>query len=82
MSAAVTVIIASFLGLPVSSTHIAIGGILGIGFFRQWKKHNDGDDKEYVDKSILKQILLAWIITLPASALIAGISFTSIIYFL
>ena len=36
ISAAITVIIASQLGLPVSSTHIAIGGIFGVGFLREW----------------------------------------------
>ena len=36
LSAAITVIIASWLGLPVSSTHIAVGGVFGIGFFREW----------------------------------------------
>ncbi|MWD27027.1 inorganic phosphate transporter [Aquicoccus sp. SCR17] len=36
LSAAVTVIVASALGLPVSSTHIAVGGIFGVGFYREW----------------------------------------------
>ncbi|MDV7143940.1 anion permease [Tropicimonas sp. TH_r6] len=36
LSAAITVIVASWLGLPVSSTHIAVGGIFGVGFFREW----------------------------------------------
>ena len=36
MAAAVTVIVASQLGLPVSSTHIAIGGIFGVGFLREY----------------------------------------------
>jgi PiT family inorganic phosphate transporter len=36
LSAAVTVIVASWLGLPVSSTHIAVGGVFGVGFFREW----------------------------------------------
>ncbi|MEN8893928.1 inorganic phosphate transporter [Planktotalea arctica] len=36
LSAAITVIIASWLGLPVSSTHIAVGGIFGVGFYREW----------------------------------------------
>ncbi len=40
MAAAVTVIIASQLGLPVSSTHIAVGGIFGIGFLREYIKSN------------------------------------------
>jgi PiT family inorganic phosphate transporter len=36
LSAAVTVILASWLGLPVSSTHIAVGAVFGVGFFREW----------------------------------------------
>lgn len=43
MAAAITVIIASQLGLPVSSTHIAIGAIFGIGFLREAIKTNYGD---------------------------------------
>ena len=35
LSAAITVIFASALGLPVSSTHIAVGGIFGVGFLRE-----------------------------------------------
>ena len=36
MAAAITVIIASQLGLPVSTTHIAVGGIFGVGFLREY----------------------------------------------
>ncbi|SFU09507.1 inorganic phosphate transporter [Sedimentitalea nanhaiensis] len=36
LSAAITVILASGLGLPVSSTHIAVGGVFGVGFYREW----------------------------------------------
>ncbi len=36
MAAAITVIVASQLGLPVSSTHIAIGGVFGVGFLREF----------------------------------------------
>ncbi|MBN2782433.1 MAG: inorganic phosphate transporter [Campylobacterales bacterium] len=36
MAAALTVIIASQLGLPVSSTHIAVGGVFGVGFLREY----------------------------------------------
>lgn len=61
MAAAITVIIASQLGLPVSSTHIAIGGIFGVGFLRERlksnysrmleeiKHHHSGADKEIVE---------------------------------
>ena len=40
MSATITVIIASQLGLPVSSTHIAVGGVFGVGFLREYLKSN------------------------------------------
>lgn len=83
LSAAITVIIASALGLPVSSTHIAIGWIFWIGFYREvQRRFSTKANKQYLDKSMLKQIVLSWIITLPASAFISGLSFTSIIYFL
>ncbi len=36
LAAAITVIIASQLGLPVSSTHIAVGAVFGVGFLREW----------------------------------------------
>ncbi|WP_170332637.1 inorganic phosphate transporter [Ruegeria arenilitoris] len=39
LSAAITVIVASWLGLPVSSTHIAVGAVFGVGFYREW--HSD-----------------------------------------
>ncbi len=38
MAAAITVIIASQLGLPVSSTHVAVGGVFGVGFLREYIK--------------------------------------------
>ncbi|MCK5478907.1 MAG: inorganic phosphate transporter [Methylococcales bacterium] len=41
MAAAITVIIASQLGLPVSSTHIAVGAIFGVGFLREYLKHSN-----------------------------------------
>ena len=45
IAAAITVIIASQLGLPVSSTHIAIGGIFGVGFLRE---RLDSSESNYV----------------------------------
>ena len=62
MAASITVIIASQLGLPVSSTHIAVGGIFGVGFLREYlkthygqmleeiKHHHDNDNPEEVEK--------------------------------
>jgi PiT family inorganic phosphate transporter len=40
MAAAITVILASQLGIPVSSTHIAVGGVFGVGFMREYIKTN------------------------------------------
>jgi PiT family inorganic phosphate transporter len=40
MSAAVTVIVASELGLPISTTHVAIGAVFGVGFLREYLKVN------------------------------------------
>jgi PiT family inorganic phosphate transporter len=63
MAAAITVIIASQLGLPVSSTHIAIGGVFGVGFLREWldKSHNLEDDIAQEKREIQeeKQLLSA-----------------------
>ena len=61
MAAAITVIIATQLGLPVSSTHIAVGGGFGVGFLREYIKsnysrmleeirvHHEDDDTEAVE---------------------------------
>jgi len=46
MAAAITVVIASQLGLPVSSTHIAVGAIFGVGFLREWLDFKSMDKKE------------------------------------
>ncbi len=142
LAAAITVIIASQLGLPVSSTHIALGGVFGVGFLREWldrtqrleyrikeekekleelKKRLDAykseleslESKEtktqqdyerivhlfelisdheklvkkenkalksvyktkYVQRNALKKIVAAWVITVPAAALISAIIF-------
>lgn len=60
MSAALTVIVASQFGMPVSSTHIAVGAVFGVGFLREHIKsryaamvaeiraHHDGEDEAVV----------------------------------
>lgn len=48
LSAAVTVIIASWFGLPVSSTHIAVGAVFGVGFFREWYTANSKRRRAYL----------------------------------
>ncbi|MBC6763075.1 MULTISPECIES: inorganic phosphate transporter [Corynebacterium] len=63
LSAAVVVMIASLLGLPVSSTHILIGAVLGVGIVNRAANWN-----------LMKPIGLAWVITLPAAACISAIT--------
>ena len=65
-AAATTVLIASKLGLPVSTTHAAVGGVMGVGVAR---------GIEAVNFRIIFQIMLYWVLTVPASAI------TSIILF-
>jgi len=45
MAAAITVVVASQLGLPVSSTHIAVGAIFGVGFLREWTDNKNPSKK-------------------------------------
>ena len=54
MAASITVIIASQLGLPVSSTHIAIGGVFGVGFLREYLQLSDSHATIEEDKTTIK----------------------------
>jgi len=65
-AAATTVLIASKLGLPVSTTHAAVGGVMGVGLAR---------GIEAVNFNILYKIVLYWILTVPAAALTSMIVF-------
>ena len=125
MAAAITVVIASQLGLPVSSTHIAVGAIFGVGFLREWldsknmgvkqeKLHIEVEKQNtlkaelgqlqtveeykeqterikiqkkkvksikrslrenYVKRGMVKKIVAAWVITVPAAAALSAIIF-------
>lgn len=48
LATAITVILATSLGLPVSTTHTAVGAVFGIGFFREWFTRNSKRRLEYV----------------------------------
>jgi inorganic phosphate transporter, PiT family len=55
LSAAITVIVASWLGLPVSSTHIAVGAVFGVGFFREWYTAHSKRRRAYVERKAAKR---------------------------
>ncbi|WP_432450461.1 inorganic phosphate transporter [Aliiroseovarius marinus] len=93
LSAAITVIVASWLGLPVSSTHIAVGGVFGVGFYREWHMEKrlrktmaarpqakrlapeERRRRKLVRRSHFMTIVAAWVITVPAAALMSAVIF-------
>lgn len=95
LSAAITVIVASWLGLPVSSTHIAVGGVFGVGFYREWHaerrarlngiqkgKPVEADERrrrKLVRRSHFLTIAAAWVITVPLTALLSALIFFVIV---
>ncbi|MCX6986596.1 MAG: inorganic phosphate transporter [Chlamydiae bacterium] len=64
--AATTILVASKCGLPISTTHCLVGAVLGVGLARGIKALN---------LSMLKDIVLSWIITIPASAIMSILVF-------
>lgn len=50
LATAVTVLIATALGMPVSSTHIAVGAVFGVGFFREWYTAHSTRRRAYVQR--------------------------------
>ena len=104
LSAAITVIIASALGLPVSSTHIAVGAVFGVGFFREYYTAHSKRRRQYINshtrypspedvdtpdreevrrrklvrRSHFMTIIAAWVITVPATAILSGVIFVGL----
>jgi len=104
LSAAITVIVASALGLPVSSTHIAVGAVFGVGFFREYYTARSARRRRYMNsrgpakaaksaeenpevirsrrlvrRSHFMTIIAAWLITVPAAALLAAAIYSTLL---
>jgi PiT family inorganic phosphate transporter len=64
LSAALTVVVATWLGLPVSTTQTLVGAVLGVGLARGMRA---------LDLSVLGSVFAGWVFTLPVAALFAAI---------
>jgi inorganic phosphate transporter, PiT family len=64
--AATTIVLASRLGMPISTTHTLVGAVLGVGFAR---------GLEAVNLTTTRDIIISWIVTVPIGALLAILLF-------
>jgi inorganic phosphate transporter, PiT family len=70
---AATLFMATFLGVPVSTTHTITGAIVGVGAARRLSA---------VRWNVASSIVYAWVITMPASAIVAALSWWAVKIFL
>ena len=62
LAASTTIVLASRLGIPVSSTHIIVGAVLGVGLARGIAA---------LDLRVVRNIVVSWVVTLPVAALLS-----------
>jgi PiT family inorganic phosphate transporter len=63
---AITLAMATYGGIPVSTTHTITGAIVGVGSTRRWSAVRWG---------VARLVVWAWVLTIPLSALIAAVAF-------
>ena len=66
LAAATTIVIASGTGIPISTTHVLVGAVLGVGLAR---------GIEAIDLRVVARIMVSWVITIPAGAFLAIVFF-------
>lgn len=85
LATALTVLGAAALGLPVSTTHVAVGGVFGVGFAREWMdRHPDRRNRGLPAEESRRRILVrrshvititaAWLVTLPITASLGALA--------
>jgi PiT family inorganic phosphate transporter len=70
--AATTILVCSRLGLPVSTTHVLVGAVVGVGFMR---------GMGFLDMRLLRNIGSSWLVTLPFTVVLAMIFYKLLILF-
>nr|WP_206204327.1 inorganic phosphate transporter [Thermococcus sp. LS1] len=65
-SAATVVLVASWLGMPISTTHTVVGAVIGIGLARGVKA---------INKNIVRDIIISWFVTVPIAAFVSAVIF-------
>jgi PiT family inorganic phosphate transporter len=68
LATATTILLASRLGLPVSTSHALVGGVIGIGMVQNTKS---------IKFRTLQDIAVAWIITIPVTAILSAVIFST-----
>uniref|UniRef100_A0A3B3B6S2 Phosphate transporter n=1 Tax=Oryzias melastigma TaxID=30732 RepID=A0A3B3B6S2_ORYME len=71
LASALTVVVASNIGLPVSTTHCKVGSVVAVGWLRS---------KKAVDWRLFRNIFMAWFVTVPISGLISAAIMAIFIY--
>ena len=66
VAAAITVVLASRTAMPVSTTHIAVGAVMGVGLARGFAA---------LDIRVIGKIIVSWVVTLPAGGILAALFF-------
>ncbi|XP_027993203.2 sodium-dependent phosphate transporter 1 isoform X2 [Eptesicus fuscus] len=71
LASALTVVIASNIGLPISTTHCKVGSVVSVGWLRS---------KKAVDWRLFRNIFMAWFVTVPISGVISAAIMAFFIY--